>query len=175
MRRTLLALVAIGAVALTAAAAPAMAQGPGKGHGKRGEHTDRITRMIEHRAELGLTDDQVMRLESVRDRYVEQNKALREQIHQTIGDRPRPDESMKNLSREERHEAMKKRHEELLAQYPDLVPVFDQLKTNHEAMRDELHSILTQEQQDKLQELRRERREKARSEGRGKRGQGSKT
>jgi Spy/CpxP family protein refolding chaperone len=172
MRRTLLTLVAVGLVAV---AASAIAQGPGKGHGKRGEHKDHITRMIEHRAELGLTDDQILQLESVRDRYVEQNKALREQIHQTIGDRPRPDESLKNMTREERHEAMKKRHEELLAQYPDLAPVFDELKANRDAMRNELHSILTQQQQDKLQELHRERREKARSEGRGRRGQGSKT
>lgn len=183
MRRTWKTLMALGLVGIVAAAAPALAQGPGKGHGKgagdRGEHKDPITRMIEHRSEIGLSDDQVARLESVRDRYVEQNKALREQIHQTIGDRERRSreemERMHDMSREERQAAMQKRHEELLAQYPDLAPVFDQLKSNHEAMRSELDSILTPEQQDKLKQLRQERREQMQREGRGRRGQGTKT
>jgi len=178
MRGIRAALAVVAAMAVVAAAVtvfPAFAQDSGKGKGHSGEHKDRFTRLIEHRAELGLTDDQVLRLESVRDRYVEENQALRQQIHQAVGDRKRPDESMKNLSREERHEAMKKRHEELLAEHPELVSVFDQLKSNREAIRNELDMILTAEQQDKLKQMRQERREKAGRSGREARGQGSKT
>lgn len=177
MRSIRAALGVVAAVAVVTATVavtvPAFAQGSGKGQNR--ERKDHITRLIDHRAELGLTDDQVARLESVRDRYVEENKALRQQIHQTVGERKRPDESMKNLSREERRAAMQKRHEELLAQHPELVSVFDQLKSNREAMRGELDIILTPQQQDQLKQMRQERREKAGRSGRGGSGQGSKT
>ena len=174
IRATLAAVAAVAVMMTTVTVISALAQSSGKGEGRDRDRKDHITRLIEHRAELGLTDDQVSRLETVRDRYVEENKALRQQIHQTVGDRKRDHESMKSLSREERQEAMKKRHEELLAEHPELAGVFDQLKSNHEAIRDELDVILTPEQKDKLKQMHEERREKAGRSGRGAGGQGSK-
>ncbi len=144
--------------AVLAAPQPAPAQEQDGGKTRRAR--DPIAGMIEHRAELGLTDDQVARLEAVHERYREQHKALREQIHQIIGDQPKP-APLEGASREERREARRKRHEELVAQHPELGPIFDQLKANHQAAREEVKAILTPEQQQKLQQMHKEWRDRA--------------
>lgn len=83
MRRTLMAAVAVAMMVVPAAV---WAQQPESGHGMR--RHDPIARMIEKRAELGLTDDQVARLEQIRTQLEERNRPLREQLREARPERP---------------------------------------------------------------------------------------
>jgi Spy/CpxP family protein refolding chaperone len=157
MRRIRGPIVATILAVILAAPLPALADHEAAPEGKR-QRPDRIGLLIQHRADLALTDDQVAQLESVRQRYGEQNQAIREQIRGIAGERPKESE---NLSKEERRAAREKRHEELLAEHPELGPLHEQLKANSKAAHEEVLGILTPEQQKKVQQMVSERRGKS--------------
>lgn len=73
MRRTLMAAVAAAMMLIPAVAWAQRPEGAFRGH-------DPIARLIEKRAELGLTDEQVSRLEEIRARLEERNRPLLEEL-----------------------------------------------------------------------------------------------
>jgi hypothetical protein len=164
--------VALALLALGFAALPTGAQAGDRGHSGRGgaegaaagsegrRPRGLITRLIEHRSDLGLSDDQVSRLEQLKTSHAAQNRPLGEQLQRAHDEFRRevggPDrDAMRNLPPDERkkvREQRMKQRKEYMAKHPELTPVVDQLKANRKAQREEVMSVLTPDQQKKLKD-----------------------
>ncbi|MGH7726415.1 MAG: Spy/CpxP family protein refolding chaperone [Candidatus Eiseniibacteriota bacterium] len=178
--------VAFALLALGFAALPAGAQAGDRGHsgmkgaegaaaGDRETRRPRglITRLIEHRSDLGLSDDQVSRLEQLKTSHEAQNRPLGEQLQRAHDEFRRevggPDRAaMRNLPPDERkkvREERMKQRKEYMAKHLELTPVVDQLKANRKAQREEVMSVLTPDQQKKLKDTIEKRKAEWRSKG----------
>lgn len=109
-------------------------------------------RLLAHRADLGLTADQITRLEQIRDAhsarekpYIEKMQAMRAERQKAQEGQPRPERG----ARRERTKAS-----------PEVQAAMDSLRASREAARTEASAVLTAEQREKARELMQERRER---------------
>ena len=136
------------AAALVLLAAPLAAQGRGQGPGMpgmRGGGPGAMERnpaalVLDHRAELDLTDEQVSRLEVIRERVAGENGPRWEQLREAFGD-----VAPQELSVEER-QALRDRMRELR-------PLRQEIRATNRAAGQEIHEILTVEQSTALRTI----------------------
>ncbi|NIP80405.1 MAG: hypothetical protein GWM90_14750 [Gemmatimonadetes bacterium] len=156
------------AAALALAAAPLAAQGgpgrgPAQGRGFMAGGPGAMARnpvqvVLDHRAQLELTAEQVATLESLRDRVQAENAPRWHQLQEAWGDvDPRA------LSVEER--------QELRQRMQELAPVRDQIRTTNRAAMDQVHELMTAEQESQLHGIM--RRGNRGADGRGMRARGA--
>jgi Spy/CpxP family protein refolding chaperone len=159
--------------ALLAVSAPALAaqQGGGYGqprggqeqHGQRGERGQRgmrspVQALVEHRGDLGLSDDQVGRLRQIDTDLQRRTEPLRQQLEQYRGNFQRGQDGQQPS--EQDRDAMRQRMEQAR-------PVFEQLrKANQDAMQRAL-AVLTPEQRETAKSLMPQRGERGERGGRG--------
>ena len=128
---------------LALASAVAMSQGKGGPHGGGKKH------MVHMQQELGLTQEQIAEMKEIRERG-----GSKEELHAVLT------EEQQVKARELRSERQARRGERLtrMQQHLDLSDAqVAQMKEIREqgGSREEIHAVLTQEQQEKLAELRR--------------------
>lgn len=171
--------LALLAAALVAAPTPAPAQvaGPPAARQERPPHAP-LERLLERRAELGLTDEQVTRLQAIQARLQEQNAPLREQVRaarpahaphprrMTPEQRAEMRERMQAMTPEQRREMRGQMRARLQEHRGELEPVMRQLRENRRAAMDQVREVLTDEQEARLREMMEQRRER-RPMGRG--------
>lgn len=123
------------------------AHGHGMGMRTMGERIRRgpAEHILSHRTELGLSTDQVQRLEAIRDRYAASNEPHMEQLSQLRNERR---EQRSEETREDRR-ATRPRHD----MPPEARAAMDSIRANHQAARQEAAAVLTEEQRSKLQEM----------------------
>lgn len=187
MRRNLMN--AMGLAVLTAIALPAVgdAQTPRGERGHRGGGP--IERVLEQREALELTDAQVTRIEQIRSDLEQKNAPLLAQLEQARAERPQQRSGMRERMRQrrdrmtpeqraqmrermeqmtpEQREAMRERmHSQMATRLEDMPPeqreAFEQLHTNTQAAMEQVQTVLTDEQKQKLREMRPAGREGAR-------------
>lgn len=107
------------------AQAPALAQGPAE-------------RLLAHRSELGLTAEQVQKLEAIDKKYDAQNQDLVARLETARGKAVGQPLRMRDLPVEERDKLVAKRQE--------IQPLMQQLRASHQAAIGELRGVLTAEQ-----------------------------
>ncbi|HET9982820.1 MAG TPA: Spy/CpxP family protein refolding chaperone [Longimicrobiales bacterium] len=131
MRHVNRMLLVLGLMALPAAVS---AQGPG-GPGGRGMmmRGNPVAMILEHKADLSLTDQQVTKLQDIQKKLEEKNKPLREQMQKETNGA-----SFRDLTDEQREK---------------LRPVFEDLRENSRKAMDEVREVLTPEQQKKMRDL----------------------
>lgn len=140
------------ALALALAAAPAVAQGgagAGPGHrmgrgmmagGPGAMQRNPAEMVLQHREALDLTADQVRQLEAIRDRVEAENGPRRERMKAAFGD-----VAPAELTVEER-QALRERMRELQ-------PVRDEIRATNRKAGEEIHELLTDEQEATLRPL----------------------
>lgn len=121
LRRILLAAMFL---ALPVAAHAQNPQGPGRGQGRM--MMSPAAMLLEHKAELGLSADQVAKLEKISSALQEKNAPIMEKMRQA---------RQSNADRSQ------------------MQPLMEQMRENNDAARKEVMAILTPEQQKKAQEL----------------------
>jgi hypothetical protein len=109
--------------------------------------------VLERRAELGLTSEQVRQIEAIQARVQQENASRIEQLRAAFGDRT--DRNFRDLTVEER--------QQLRERMQQLQPVRQQLRETNRAAGQEIHALLTAEQQEQLRTLRRDRMREFRS------------
>lgn len=135
---------------------------------RRPEHRP-FALLLENRAQLGLTNDQVRRLEAIRNRLQEQNRPLREQLRAAT-ERLRAERraEFERLAPEQRRDRMREmrrrgRGPELPA---EIRPIAERLRANADRAAEEARDVLSLEQRVRARELARaemqERREQMR-------------
>jgi hypothetical protein len=184
--------VTLSILALTLALAPAVveAQTPRAERGERGQFGMRAggignpaERVLRQREALGLTAEQVSRLEQLQAQFRTQNGPLLEQVRAvrpSMGQgesRERMRARMEAMTPEQRAEMrerggqmtperraeMRERMQaaranpEVRARMEALRPVLEQLRTNHAAQREQVQAVLTAEQIERLQQMRPDR------------------
>lgn len=178
----------LAAIAAAPVALEAQTPQPGQEQVTRPSGQAPLARVLQHRAELGLTTDQVTRLEGIQQRLQAQNAPLLEQLRAsgagqraegaarerrqlTPEQREQMRERMQNMTEEERRalrEQMRQRRQQGERRAPgargerqipeELRPVVQQLQANNRAAMEEARAVLTAEQQTQLRELRQQRR-----------------
>jgi len=129
--------------------------GPGRGHGHGGGrmHGARFggpaARLLAQRSELGLSNDQVERLEAIRTKYEARNRPLVEKLRAAHGERPRVRDSAGVRERRQRFEAT-----------PELKTTMEALKKNREEASKESMAVLTSAQRERVEQRMEERRER---------------
>jgi Spy/CpxP family protein refolding chaperone len=188
-------------VALAVMAAPALAQagqpdrdrpgadrwnmrgaGPGAMAGVPG------AMLLERRAEIDLTAEQVSQIEAIQARVRQANAPRLEQLRAQVGDRqlaerparPQTRHEMTPEKRQELREQMRARSETMRAKASELRPLMQEVRDANRAAGEQIHAVLTAEQQARVQELRTEARQEWQNrrgerrdgmrEGRGQRG-----
>lgn len=166
------------AMVIAAAPVPALAQVPGQRPSTRGaemrqpEHRP-FALLLENRARLGLTDGQVRRLETIRNRLEEQNRPLREQLRtarERLMEQRRAE--MQKLSPEQRRERMRQMRQQRspgggpprMVLPPELRPIAERLRANTDRAAEEVRDILSVEQRVRARELARTRMQQRREE-----------
>lgn len=155
------------AAALLLVAGQAMAQEPAPRDW--GEHgMGPMTWILEHRAELQLSDEQAARLEAIGTSLRERATPLRERMREAMRDLPVPRPRAGRAPRGERRapramtpeqrEAMRERARELR-------PVRAELRELQREAREQARAVLTADQQQKLRELMETRRGELRPRG----------
>jgi hypothetical protein len=136
---------------MMAVAAPVAAQDarPAPPRGETG-HSARTTVpigfLLRHRAEIGLSDQQISRLEEIADRLERQNRPLREQLRASgIPMGPDRREVMSAMSDEQRKEV----RERLEHHRPTLI----QMRDNAKSALDEARGVLSREQVRRMRAL----------------------
>jgi hypothetical protein len=135
----------------------------GQGRGERGQRGMRspVQALVEHRADLNLSDDQVGRLQQIDQDLQRRTEPLRQQLEQYRGQFQRGQDGGQQPSEQDR-DAMRQRMEQAR-------PLFEQMrKANQDAMQRAL-SVLTPQQRETAKSLMPQRGERG---GRGGRGQG---
>lgn len=154
------------AAALLAAPAPALlAQQPGtppaaeqQKQGRQGPRPSPVAALLEHRAELKLTAQQVARLEAIQRDLEQKNEPFRRQLEAA---RPQRGERPDGPPSEEERAAMRARREQLR-------PQMEQVRANHRAAMEQVRSVLTEEQRETARQyLRGHRGERGPRGGRG--------
>jgi Spy/CpxP family protein refolding chaperone len=143
--------------ALMAAPAPAFAQQQpttprveGEAHRHGPAQRPAFGFLFQHRAELGLTDQQMARLQQIAQRLEQQNQPLLQQLRDAgIPVRPERRDGVRDMTTEQRSELRTK----LEAHRPTLV----QLRQNTDQAMQEARTVLTPEQQERMRELMRQR------------------
>lgn len=129
------------------------AQTPRAEQQQQGPLRSPVTRILEKRAELKLTAEQVTRLEKIDATLREQNKPLQEQMQrqmqQVRGERPQGEPT------EAQREAMRKRREQMR-------PVMEKMRANQQAAMQQVQQVLTGAQKEQVRSLMQE----GRGEGR---------
>lgn len=161
-------------IALAMAAPVALsAQDAAPRHGAHGEHhragpragrMDPFARLLEKRQELGLTAEQVSRIEAIRSRLQARNQPLVERMQAARreagvperreargGERPRPTEEQRTAMRQLRDR---------------IRPLAEQVRTNTRAAMEEARAVLTEQQQAQVREWHQEHRRGGRRQGR---------
>lgn len=140
---------AVAALALIAAPLAAQGgagrQGPAMGRGMMQGGPEAMARnpatvVLEHRAELNLTDDQVTNLEAIQDEIQKQNGPRWEQLKAAFGG-----DDPAEMTVEQRQELRQKMQE--------LAPVRDSIQQTNRTLMASFHETLTTEQQHTLQQL----------------------
>jgi hypothetical protein len=121
--------------------------------------------LLERRAELGLTADQVRQIEAIQARVQQQNAARIEQLRAAHADRP--ERNFRDMSAEERQQLRAQMRERM----EELQPLRQALRETNRAAGQELHALLTDAQREQLRTLRREQMREFRGQ-RGERGAG---
>jgi Spy/CpxP family protein refolding chaperone len=160
-----LALVA----ALIAAPAPVLAQQPQPMPLPRAEMGPRAMQgpplgfLLRNQAELGLTDEQITRLQQVAQRLEQQNQPLLEQLRAAgIPVRPERRQGVREMTPEQRRELRQR----LEAHRPTLM----QMRENAHTAMQEAREVLTPEQQQRMRELVQARGAELRGQRQGSRG-----
>lgn len=157
-----IAMIVLLAAAAAPGALPAQSRMPGAGAVQR--ETGPVDALLKHRTELRLTDDQVTRLRAIDQRLEEQNRALREQLRANGLDAARErGRRTRELSEQER--------DQLRERMQAARPVMERIRENNRAARDQVRQVLTPEQQDRLRNLRFQKRQQMHGERAGKRGE----
>lgn len=172
MRHRGLWLAAVGLLAPVAVAAQEPAQ-----RGEAVQAITPVTAILEHRAELGLTADQIARLEAVDRRLRERIAPVREQMREARGEMPRPGARGERGARGQRvpraprpmspeqRAAARERMDAARARMQEMRPELEELRESRREAMDEVREVLTEEQQGRLRELMRERRPAPRRPG----------
>jgi len=115
-------------------------------HGAHARHAVPIGFLLRHRAEIGLSDQQISRLEGIADRLERQNRPLREQLRAAgIPMGPERREVMRAMSDEQRKEV----RERLEHHRPTLV----QMRDNAHSALEEARGVLTRDQARRMRAL----------------------
>lgn len=129
-----------------AGVAASLATLPTAAHAQRGARLGPAERVLAQRAELNLTDDQVARLESIRDSYAEKEKPWVDELRTHM---PQAGERGRRGARRQR---------------PDLPPAakaaMDSLRTSRESARKEVSAVLTEAQREQVKQMVEQRRER---------------
>jgi hypothetical protein len=140
------------AVALVLVASPVVAQGAGQDSvpGRMGRGMLRggpaamernpAAAVLEHREALELTAEQVSRLEAIRDHVAQENSPRWEQLRAAFGDA-----NPRDMTPEERQAHR--------AQMQALAPVRDEIRATNRAAGEEIHELLTDDQEATLRPL----------------------
>jgi Spy/CpxP family protein refolding chaperone len=148
------------ATALLAAPAPVLAQTPAP-QGARAEQQDGRAAgfLLRHRAELGLSDEQVARMNAIAARLQEQNRPLVDRLRAAgLPVRPQQRTHLREMTPEQRRE--------LRAKFEEHRPTLQQLRANTRAAVEEARAVLTPQQQERARTLMRERKGEHRGKGR---------
>jgi Spy/CpxP family protein refolding chaperone len=124
------------------------------GRGMRGMGGEPLARLLEQREALGLTAEQVTRLEALAARMRTTGEALREQMRAQMGEMPERARGGRDQLSDEERAALR---EQMRARREALRPLMEQTRESQRAAMEEVRSILTDEQEAKLRELRPER------------------
>ncbi|HEX7120661.1 MAG TPA: Spy/CpxP family protein refolding chaperone [Longimicrobiales bacterium] len=122
---------------------------------------DPISRLLAERESLGLTADQVARLEAIRSRLEAENRPHRERLREARAEfraerRERLD-ALTPAQRDSLRERRAARRAEVRERMEALRPTLRQLRENRRAALAEARAVLTDEQRERLRELRAER------------------
>lgn len=115
---------------------PAMGRGMMQG-GPEGMIRNPVTVVLDHQDELQLTDEQVSTLEGLKAQIEEQNGPRWEQLRAAFGDA-----DPREMTVEQR--------QALRAKMQELAPVRDSIREANRAVGEQIHALLTAEQQDAL-------------------------
>jgi len=151
-QRRIAALGALAAVLVLAvgAAAPAFAGDSKSTTAKTRDQAPGIDRMLEKKAELGLTAEQEARIAQIRTDLRAKNRPLVEQIESKLGARPTP-EQMKAMTDEQREDFVTARMAEAKGDQ-ELQPVYKQLRENRKAAWEQVKAVLNDEQKAKVEQ-----------------------
>lgn len=162
--RILILLLALTGGALTAASAQGgRPDGPDRGSQQGSQHrrsseAGAVPKLLRHRADLALTDDQVEKLREIDRRLEEQNRPYVQQLIRIRHD-------MKLRSGVKPEEMTDEEREELRSHLAQARPLWEQIsKNNHAAMR-EVGEVLNDQQKSQLRDLLRKPRERNGSPG----------
>lgn len=123
------------------------------------------TAVLEHRAELELTAEQVRRLEAIQARVEQENAPRIERLRTAWRDRVVPDRSPRSMTPEERQQLRERMRERTDA----VAPIRDEIRETNRAAGAEIHGLLTAEQQTELRSIRRAHRDELRAKMRDRR------
>lgn len=139
------------AFALLVAPAPVLAQSPAPQGARAEQHGGRAAGfLLRHRAELGLSDEQVAHMNAIAARLQEQNRPLVERLRAAgLPMRPQERTRLREMTPEQRRE--------LRSKFEEHRPTLQQLRANTRAAVDEARAILTPEQQERARALMRDR------------------
>jgi DNA repair exonuclease SbcCD ATPase subunit len=132
----------------------------------RRERLDPIGRLLAHREELGLTADQVKRLEEIQADLRERNRPLLERVEAARAEWAERRQELRAESREEFRAQRRQRVEEARKRMEELRPTLEQLRENQREALEEAEEVLTDEQKARLKELREQWRAELRERGR---------
>jgi hypothetical protein len=122
--------------------------------------------VLEHREALGLTAEQVRQIEAIQARVQQENAPRLEQLRAAFAERAVPDRPAFDMTAEER-QALRER---MRAQREAQAPIREQMRETHRKAGEEIHGILTPEQETQLRSIRRARMDELRREMRDRRG-----
>jgi hypothetical protein len=121
--------------------------------------------LLERRAELGLTSEQVRQIEAIQARVAQQNAGRMEQVRAVMGERGT--RALRDVPAEERQQIRQQMRERM----EQLRPVRQQIRETNRGAGQEIHALLTEDQRQQLRVIRSERMRDLRAT-RGQRGDG---
>ena len=143
-------------------------RGPHAGMMMRGGPGGGLAAMLQKRAELNLTAEQVARLEAIERDLRARNEPLRQQIAAAMperAERPRMTEEQRRAMREQRRERSEARprmteeqRQQMRARMEQVRPVMQQMRANTRGAMEQARAVLTEEQRARLQQQMQERR-----------------
>ncbi len=115
--------------------------------------------LLVRRAELGLTDEQVRQIEAIRSRARQENAPRVARLEEAV--EGRPTRAMRDMSPEERQELRRQMQERM----QQITPLRQEIRETNRAAGEEIHALLTPEQQETLRSLRQARIDELRQRG----------
>lgn len=128
-----------------------------------------LTRILEHRAELGLSAEQVTRLEAIEQRLQERIAPLQEQMREARGEMPargmrgargaRGERGQRRAPRPmspEQRAAARERMEETRERMDEMRPAMEELRESRQEAMEEIREVLTEDQQERVRQLMRD-------------------